>query len=142
MADAGRIMGVDVGEKRIGVALSDETAFLASAHSVIRSEGRARDTAALARLAREQSVSSVVVGMPLSLSGQPGPQAEKARRFGEALAQHDLEVVFWDERLTTLEAQRYLRDRGTRRAMRAETIAAAAAAILFQSDLDARRARG
>ncbi|HEV8638779.1 MAG TPA: Holliday junction resolvase RuvX [Chloroflexota bacterium] len=135
-------MGVDVGEKRIGVALSDETCFLASAHSVLRSEGRARDAAAVARLAREQGVSAVVVGMPLSLSGQAGPQAEKARRFGDALAQHDLEVVFWDERLTTLEAQRYLREGGMRRAKRAETIDAAAAAILLQSYLDARRARG
>jgi putative Holliday junction resolvase len=134
-------MGVDVGERRIGVALSDETGFLASAHTVIRSEGRARDTAALARLATEQAVSTVVVGLPLSLSGQPGPQAEKARRFGAALAEHDLEVVFWDERLTTLEAQRYLREGGMRRAKRAETLDAVAAAILLQSYLDARRAR-
>jgi putative Holliday junction resolvase len=135
-------MGIDVGEKRIGVALSDETGFLASAHSAIRSEGRARDTAAVARLAREHAVSVVVVGMPLSLSGQPGPQAEKARRFGQALAQHDLEVVFWDERLTTLEAQRYLREGGMRRAKRAESLDATAAAILLQSYLDAGRARG
>jgi putative Holliday junction resolvase len=136
-----RALGVDLGSKRIGLALSDETGFLASAHSVLASRGRARDAAAIAEVARSTGADTIVLGLPLSLSGDEGPQAEKARRFGDALAKHALEVHFWDERLTTLEAQRYLRDAGMRRAKRALTLDAAAAAILLQSYLDARRAR-
>lgn len=137
-----RVLGVDLGSERIGLALSDELGFLASSHSVLESRGRARDARAVAEIARANDAATIVLGLPLSLSGDEGPQAEKARRFGDALARHALEVHFWDERLTTLEAQRYLRDAGMRRAKRAQSIDAAAAAILLQSFLDARRARG
>ena len=137
-----RVLGVDLGSKRIGLALSDELRFLASSHSVLPSRGRAQDARAVAQVAREVGAGTIVLGLPLSLSGEEGPQAEKARRFGDALAKQGLEVHFWDERLTTLEAQRYLRDAGMRRAKRAATIDAAAAAVLLQSYLDARRTRG
>src|SRR5688500_4714097 len=136
-----RLLGVDLGSKRIGLALSDETGFLASPYSILESKGRARDAAAVAEVAKASGADTIVLGLPLSLSGDEGPQADKARRFGDALAKHALEVHFWDERLTTLEAQRYLRDAGMRRAKRAQTLDAAAAAILLQSYLDARRAR-
>ena len=136
-----RLLGVDLGSKRIGLALSDETGFLASAHSILESRGRARDAAGVAEVAKASGADTIVLGLPLSLGGDEGPQAEKARRFGDALAKHALEVHFWDERLTTLEAQRYLRDAGMRPAKRAQTLDAVAAAILLQSYLDARRAR-
>lgn len=138
----GRVLGVDLGSKRIGLALSDELGFLASSHSVLASRGRAQDARAVAALARENDAGTIVLGLPLSLSGDEGPQAERTRRFGDALAKHALEVLYWDERLTTLEAQRYLRDAGMRRRKRAATIDAAAAAVLLQSFLDARRGRG
>ena len=137
-----RILGVDLGSKRIGLALSDEMGFLASSHSVLPSRGRSQDARAVAEIAKSNDAATIVLGLPLSLSGAEGPQAEKTRRFGDALAKQGLEVQLWDERLTTLEAQRYLRDAGMRRAKRAETIDAAAAAVLLQSYLDARRARG
>jgi putative Holliday junction resolvase len=137
-----RLLGVDLGSKRIGLALSDELGFLASSHSVLPSRGRAQDARAVAEVAKANDATTIVLGLPLSLSGEEGPQAEKARRFGDALAKQGLEVQLWDERLTTLEAQRYLRDAGMRRAKRAQTIDAAAAAVLLQSYLDARRARG
>ena len=137
-----RLLGVDLGSKRIGLALSDELGFLASTHSVLQSRGRQQDARAVAEVARTNDAATIVLGLPLSLSGEEGPQADKARRFADALAKQGLEVQLWDERLTTLEAQRYLRDAGMRRAKRAETIDAAAAAVLLQSYLDARRARG
>ena len=137
-----RIIAVDLGSKRIGLALSDELGFLASSHSVLASRGRNQDARAIAAIAKENDAATIVLGLPLSLSGAEGPQVDKTRRFGSALAKHGLEVHFWDERLTTLEAQRYLRDAGMRRAKRAQSIDAAAAAVLLQSFLDAQRARG
>jgi putative Holliday junction resolvase len=137
---SGRLVGVDIGERRIGVAMSDELGVLASAHSVLRSVGRARDASAVAAIAREADATTIVIGLPLTMGGQEGQQADKARRFGEAVSKHELEVVFWDDRLTTREAQRRLQDAGMRRAKRAATIDAAAAAVLLQSYLDARRA--
>jgi putative Holliday junction resolvase len=137
-----RLLAVDLGSKRIGLALSDELGFLASSHSVLPSRGRQQDARAVAQIAKSNDASTIVLGLPLSLSGEEGPQAEKTRRFADALAKQGVEVQLWDERLTTLEAQRYLRDAGMRRAKRAATIDAAAAAVLLQSYLDAKRARG
>lgn len=142
MAEATRLLGIDVGEKRIGLAVGDPTGLIASALGAQPSVGRARDVAAIAEIAREQGASAIVVGMPVSLSGHHGPQAEKVRRFGEALREAvDVEVIYWDERLTTTEAARYLRDAGMRRQKRRENIDAAAAAVMLQSYLDYLRNR-
>lgn len=132
-------MGLDLGEKRIGVALGDPTGLLASAHGVIASHGRARDVASIAELARLEAIDAAVIGVPVNMDGSYGPQAEKSRRFGAALAAAGVPVLYWDERLTTVEAQRYLRDSGTRAAKRRQSVDAAAAAILLQSYLDFRR---
>ena len=132
-------MGLDLGERRIGVAVSDPTGFLASARELIQSIGRAKDVAVVVERARAEGVSTVVVGVPVNMDGSYGPMAEKSRRFGAALEEAGLEVVYWDERLTTTEASRYLRDTGMKRQKRRESIDSAAAAILLQSYLDYRR---
>jgi putative Holliday junction resolvase len=132
-------MGLDLGERRIGVAVSDPTGFLASARELIPSIGRAKDVAVVVERARAEGVEIVVVGVPVNMDGSYGPMAEKSRRFGAALEEAGLQVVYWDERLTTTEASRYLRDTGMKRQKRRESIDSAAAAILLQSYLDYRR---
>jgi putative Holliday junction resolvase len=136
---SGRLLGLDLGDRRIGVAVSDPTGFLASALQVLPSVGRSRDAAEVARIAVEEQADAVVVGVPVNMDGSYGAQAEKSRKFGAALEQRGLPVVFWDERLTTVEAQRYLRETGVGRQRRRETLDGAAAAILLQSYLDFRR---
>ena len=138
---AGRLLGLDLGERRIGLALGDPTGLLASALAVLPSRGRARDVAAVREIAAREEAVAVVVGVPVNMDGSRGPQAEKSHRFGAALEAAGLPVVYWDERLTTVEAQRYLRDGGMSRQKRRETIDAAAAAVLLQSYLDYRRNR-
>ncbi|HUF26577.1 MAG TPA: Holliday junction resolvase RuvX [Gemmatimonadaceae bacterium] len=139
--EGGRLLGVDLGERRIGLAVGDPTGTIASALRVLPSLSRARDVAAVSQIAREEGARTVVVGMPVSMNGTYGPQAEKARRFGAALEAAGVLVVYWDERLTTVEAARYLRDSGMRREKRARTIDAAAAALLLQNYLDYLRNR-
>lgn len=136
------MLGVDLGERRIGLAVSDPTGLLAGALRVLQSQGRARDVAAVAEVAREEGVEAVVVGVPVSMDGSYGPMAEKSRKFGDMLAEQlGRPVVYWDERLTTTEASRYLRDAGMRAEKRRQTIDAAAAAVLLQSYLDYLRRR-
>jgi putative Holliday junction resolvase len=136
------LLGVDLGEKRIGLAVSDPTGFLATALRVLPSQGRARDVAAVAGVATAEGVEAIVIGVPVNMDGSHGPQAEKSRRFGEMLAaRFAVPVLYWDERLTTVEASRYLRDSGMRRQKRRETLDAAAAAVLLQGYLDYLRRR-
>jgi putative Holliday junction resolvase len=131
------LLAVDLGERRIGLAVSDPTGVLASALAVVHSHGRARDVQAVAETAQREGVEAVLVGVPVSMSGGRGPMAEKSHRFGELLAERSgLPVVYWDERLTTVEASRYLRDAGMRAAKRRQTLDAHAAAVLLQSYLD------
>ncbi len=131
------ILAVDLGEKRIGLAVSDPTGVLASALMVLNSQGRAKDVLAVLQAARSEGVEAVLVGVPVSMSGEHGPMAEKSRRFGELLAERSgLPVLYWDERLTTVEANRYLRDAGMRAVKRRRTIDAHAAALLLQGYLD------
>jgi putative Holliday junction resolvase len=100
-------MGLDVGDRRIGVALSDETATLASALTTLARTGGRRDAAAVADLARAHEVVSVVVGLPLNMDGSRGAQAEKVGAFVEGLRRRlDVPVLLRDERLTTVEAGR------------------------------------
>lgn len=136
------LLGVDLGEKRIGLAVSDPTGLLASALRVLPSQGRAKDAAAVSEIAAAEGVEGVVIGVPVNMDGSYGPQAEKSRRFGDELARRFAgAVLYWDERLTTVEASRYLIDSGMRRQKRRETIDAAAAAVLLQGYLDYLRRR-
>lgn len=123
------VLGVDLGSKRIGLAISDESERIALPAGVLESRGRAADLVALRRLAAERGVSRVVVGLPLHMSGRAGPEAEAARAFARELADAlALPVETLDERWSTVEAERTLRETGQsrrkRRSGEADTLAA------------------
>ncbi len=135
-----RCLGLDVGDRRIGVAVSDETGRLARPLTVLRRGDPADDAKAVAALAREQGAGLVVVGLPLNMDGSLGAQARKSLDFAGALRERGLTVAVWDERLTTRQARHVLRTTGApRRAWRARQDAVAAALIL-QGFLDRLRA--
>lgn len=135
-----RIMGLDVGDRRTGVAISDQTRTLAQGIMVLQHRSREADARALAALAREHECSEIVVGLPLLLSGRPGEQARSVRRLGAELARcAGVPVVYWDERLTTAAAHRLMNDAGVSARRRSSRIDAAAAELILQSYLDYRR---
>ena len=135
-----RVVGLDLGQRRIGVAVSDATGTLASPHGVVeRSGDTAADHRRLAALVEELGGERVVVGLPLSLSGKPGPAAEAATKEAAELAEAlGVPVELHDERLTTVSAQRALRQGGTPGRAQRAVVDQAAAAVLLQSWLDGR----
>lgn len=136
-----RFMGLDVGDKRIGVALSDEGALIASPRETLERRGNRKDIAHLLDLARREEVSEILVGMPWKLDGSSGPQAEKVSRFVEALrAATSIPINTWDERLSTIGAERAMIEADVSRAKRRGALDRVAAALILQSYLDARRA--
>jgi len=136
----GRVLGLDVGTKTIGVALSDELRVAAHPHTVIRRSGHARDIAEVAGLVKDQKVAAVVVGLPLALDGREGARARRVRAFAEALAGLGADVHLWDERFSTSEAERVLVAADVSRARRKAVIDKQAAAVILQGWLDRQRA--
>lgn len=133
-------MGLDVGARRIGVALSDELGLLAGPLTTVNARGDA--IAELGRIAAERNVELVVIGLPRGLSGDEGPQARTVRAFADRLRPCiSVPIVFWDERFTTAEAERILIERRVSREDRRARIDAAAAAIMLQDFLETRRTR-
>ena len=135
-------MSLDVGERRIGVAIGDELDMISSPLTVV--QRRVGDLSEIRDLAREKGVDRIVVGLPTGLSGREGPQAALVRQFAEALADAvspSTTVEFWDERLTTAVAERALRESRNRRQRRKGDVDAVAAAVILQGYLDAGRAR-
>lgn len=139
----GRVLGVDLGSRRIGLALSDPSRTVASPLDVLaRSGDPAADAAALVRRAREEGADLVVVGLPLGLDGRAGPAAREALADVERLraaAGGTPAVEVHDERLTTVSAERALREGGVRGPARRRLVDKVAAAVMLQSWLDARR---
>ena len=136
----GRILGLDYGSRRIGVAVSDPLGITAQPLPALHREGDRKDIAGIGRLAAGLGVESVVVGLPLLLNGDEGPQAARARAFGDRLsAELSLPVTMWDERLTTAQSERHLIDSGVRRERRKEIRDSLSAMFLLQSFLDLRR---
>jgi putative Holliday junction resolvase len=134
----GRHMGLDVGDRRIGVALSDETATLASALTTLARVGGRKDAAAVADLARTHEVVAVVVGLPLNMNGSRGPQVQKVLGFVEGLrSELPVPVVLRDERLTTVEADERLREAGLGWKERKRVVDQVAAVVILQEYLDA-----
>lgn len=134
-------MALDVGERRIGVAVSDETGVIATPVATVGRGGGDLDE--IRRLVGAWEVDRLVVGLPTGLSGREGPQAALVRAYAARLGAHlgpEPPLEFWDERLTTAIAERALIAAGTRRAQRRERIDAVAAAVILQSYLDAGRA--
>lgn len=138
-----RALGLDLGSKRIGVAVSDRSGTIASPLTVItRGRSRRTDHERIAELVREEEAEVVVVGMPRSLSGGDGPAARAARAEVAALASVvGVPVETYDERFTTVTANRALAEGGVRGAARRNVVDKVAAAVILQSWLDARRAR-
>ena len=132
----GRILAIDPGERRIGVAAADLRLRVAIPLRSI--EGGPDAVEAVARLAEEEGARALVVGLPLSLSGALGPQAQRAQALAGALAERlSVPVLTWDERLTSAEARRRLSGGGRRRDKR--DVDALAAAIILQAYLDSQR---
>jgi putative holliday junction resolvase len=133
-----RVLALDLGRKRIGVAVSDELCLVARTLTTILSRGRNADAAAIAALVQEQRAGRVIVGLPLHLSGEAGAQASKVHKFGAYLAtQLAVPVEYWDERFTSVEASRLLSQAGISPRKQRDQIDATAAAVLLQSYLDA-----
>jgi putative Holliday junction resolvase len=135
------VIALDVGERRIGVAISDPTGALATPHSVIQRRSKAEDFAAVARLVDELEAERVVVGLPLSLNGGMGPQARRVSRYTRALAQAlSVPVELYDERYSTVTAEELLAGSGRRRGR--VSIDAAAAAVILQDYLESKKRSG
>ena len=151
MAEVPRILALDVGERRIGLALSDPMGLTAQPLFTLHRAGISRsalrqDLKSIARFLRQHHVDEIVVGNPLYMSGDQSPQAARAQAFAEAVRQDSgIPVHLWDERLTTTEAHRHLDAAGHTRApgsggvARKEIIDQVAAVLILQAFLDARR---
>ncbi len=135
-----RVLGLDVGEARIGVAVSDSLGLTAQQLTVIPRKGLAADLAALRTLIDAQGVGTVVVGLPLTMRGERGIQAQRIASFGDALKrQVPVTVTFLDERLTTVQGERALLETGASRRKRKQVIDQVAAQLILQQFLDAKR---
>lgn len=134
-----RILGLDVGDRRIGVALSDAMHMIASPHSVYTRVGYGPDARHFAALAEQTGAEYLVLGLPLNMDGSRGFQAEKVEAFAEKLKEAGLTVAFADERLTTVSAERALIEGGLSRQERKGTVDAVAAALILQSYLDSAK---
>jgi putative Holliday junction resolvase len=137
---AGRVLGVDLGERRIGLALSDPTRTVASPHDVLTRTGdRTDDHQAILAAASAAGATTIVVGLPISLSGRTGPAARAALAEVEELRAAcgaGIEVVAHDERLTTVTAERSLTEARVRRDARRRVVDKVAAAVMLQSWLE------
>ncbi len=132
-----RILALDLGKRRIGLAVSDLLGVTAQGLATWERVNRESDLAEMKRLVKEHQVSMILVGQPLHMDGRKGAGAEDAERFAANLHRHlGVEVRMWDERLTTAEAQRVLKSSGVSVAKRREAVDRMAAVILLQSYLD------
>ena len=137
-ATAGRILGVDFGDTRTGLAVSDVSRFLASGIGFVSPGGIEKTAVKVAEIAREHKVSAIVVGLPKNMDGTEGFRAERCREFAALLRAHlpDIPVAMIDERLTTMSASRYLNETGTRGSQRKGVIDTLSAQIILQNALD------
>jgi putative holliday junction resolvase len=135
-----RILGFDVGDRRIGVAISDPLGYVAQPLFTLHRAGRKADLKSVARMLRKHEVTEAVVGNPLHLSGDQSPQAAKAQAFAEELkTEFGITVHLWDERLTTTQAHRHLDDAGHAGGReRKGIIDQVAAVLILQAFLEAR----
>jgi putative Holliday junction resolvase len=141
-SEPGRIMALDVGGRRIGVALSDTTRVLASPLTTLRAEPRERALAQIAALVAQHEVAEVVVGLPLTLGGEVGPQAQIVQTFADELRRAlDVPLHLFDERLTSVAAERMMIDMGIKPERRKARIDEVAASIILQDFLETRRNR-
>lgn len=134
-------LGVDWGRRRVGVAVSDELGLLAHPLATVEARSLEDVAARLAALARERGADTVVLGIPRHMNGTEGDSATAAALLGRRLAEGGLRVEYVDERLTTVEAEARLRDGGRSARSRRDRLDQAAAAVILQTYLDARRGK-
>ncbi len=133
-----RALALDVGDRRIGVAVSDPLGMWARPLTVLARRSREQDYRAIVALVEEHEIAVVVVGHPLEFHGEVGPQARRVERYAAGLAEHlSVPLVLWDERLSTAEAERILRESGESSRQYRSRLDAVAAAVILQSYLRA-----
>ncbi|MBQ9807147.1 MAG: Holliday junction resolvase RuvX [Clostridia bacterium] len=134
----GRILGVDFGDTRTGLAVSDISRFLASGIGYVSPGGIEKTAARVAEIALEHKVGAIVVGLPKNMDGSEGFRAERCREFASLLRQRleNIPVAMIDERLSTMSASRYLNETNTRGAQRKQVIDTLSAQIILQNALD------
>jgi putative holliday junction resolvase len=132
-----RLMGLDLGTKTIGVAISDVTRQIATPMETLRRSKFSADAARLLALAAQENVGAIVLGLPVNMDGSEGPRAQSTRAFARNLAKlSPLPVVFWDERLSTAAVERMLIESDRSRAKRSRVVDKLAAAYILQGALD------
>lgn len=133
-----RALALDVGSKTIGLAGSDELGITAQPITTVRRTNLKQDLHAVRLVIQERGITHLIVGLPLNMDGTEGPSAAEARKIGDALATQTLEIIYWDERLTTVAAQRSLLESNVSRKKRKEVVDQVAAALILQGWLDSR----
>lgn len=137
LPEGGRLLGLDVGTKTIGTALCDAGWSFASPAFTLARKKFGIDKAALEKLAAEQSVKGLVIGLPLNMDGSDSPRTQSTRAFARNLIDIGLPILLWDERLSTVAVERVMIESDLSRAKRAERIDALAAAHILQAAIDA-----
>jgi len=133
-----RLLGLDVGDKTVGLALSDPGLSVASPITTIRRTKFAADATALLKLAAERGVGGLVIGLPLNMDGSEGPRCQSVRQFAANLLKlKDMPILFWDERMSTMAVEREMIAHDVTRAKRDKAVDQAAAAYILQGALDA-----
>jgi putative holliday junction resolvase len=135
-----RVLGLDVGSRRIGIAVSDPLGITAQGLETLQRQNKRLDFEKLEKLARDYAIAEVVVGFPLRMSGAEGVQAEKMHRFADELHERlQIPVHLWDERLTSAEANRLLRETDMSIQRRAQVVDQMAAVLILQSWMERQR---
>ena len=135
-----RLLGLDVGTKTIGIAISDATLTVASPLETLRRQGLAVDAAILKRLIDTRNVGALVIGLPVQMDGREGPRCQSVRQFAaNLLGKFDIPIAFWDERLSTSAVERTLIEADVSRRRRADVVDKMAAAYILQGALERMR---
>ncbi|MFC3173549.1 Holliday junction resolvase RuvX [Novosphingobium bradum] len=137
LPEGGALVGLDLGTQTIGTAFADAGWRFASPGKTLKRGKFGADKALLAQLIAERSVRGIVIGLPLNMDGSEGPRSQSSRAYARNLAVLGLPVLLWDERWSTMGAERGLIDQDMSRAKRAERIDSAAAAVILQAAIDA-----
>ena len=136
---SGRLMGLDIGEKRIGIAISDELHFTAQPFDTLARKNLSSDLRYLQQIVDQQGIKAIVIGLPRNMNGTLGPQAQFVMEFSEKLAQTiDIPLIYWDERLSSIAADRVLLEADLSREKRKKHIDKVAATIILQGYLDSK----
>jgi putative Holliday junction resolvase len=136
----GKILGLDVGDKTIGVAVSDELKWTAQGLMTLKREGKKKDFPAILQLVEEHEIEEIVIGLPKNMNNTMGEQAEKVQKFSRQLDGRlpDVKIILWDERLTTSAANRVLLQADVSRKKRKKVVDTLAAVFILQNYLDAQ----